>query len=615
MSVYTTEGDRGSATNDAETDGKQSSLYTNQKYAQKSLDPNPMYGQNVENTNSIYPPNDQDPNPVRTHKALDPNPMYSHNDEDTNPPELNPLDPNPMHGENNQNTHLSVRNALDPNPMYAQDTPDSNPMPSQNTELQGPNHDDVCITPYAVAYAKDDDKILVRSRNTHQQRGQTGEAATGNNDIEPYAVAYMCQDDKASAEEAPPNRYEKTASENRNDTSNRLPGSSANPAGSSAMVGNSSNIQQVRQPPNALLPNPMYVRNVAQKPSCGCMFRFINFTATKAILIVMIVIVVILIGVFIPINTKDVQTTVSVNISFGITTLLMDLTPDHTTESYSERMESREIIFGGKGSSPGKFDGNFGVAVSSDSDIFVTDQGNQRVQVFSMNGTFLRLFSTVVPGEKKQKIMYPTDVAMDDEGHLWVVGRGDSKADYGVAHVVQYKQNGQPVTKFAPRYTEWYPCITVDTHDDKIIVALSQQILIFLPNGSFCMRIFMDHFLVTPYVASDSNGNILLSNTYVQGIQVYNTSSGHALYSFGSIRHGRGTPHGISVDTEGNVFLAYERRGRVDMFDHSGQFVRTVVNVTTPWGVAVGPGGQLVVTNGCDPDNTVTIYPRRMVYP
>lgn len=49
-------------------------------------------------------------------------------------------------------------------------------------------------------------------------------------------------------------------------------------------------------------------------------------------------------------------------------------------------------VFGGKGSGPGQFDFPAGIHVSPLGELFVTDQNNDRVQVFDLNGSFLRCF-------------------------------------------------------------------------------------------------------------------------------------------------------------------------------------------------------------------------------
>lgn len=44
------------------------------------------------------------------------------------------------------------------------------------------------------------------------------------------------------------------------------------------------------------------------------------------------------------------------------------------------------------GTEPGQFSGPAGVAFDSSGYVYVTDSGNQRVQIFSSNGTFLSSF-------------------------------------------------------------------------------------------------------------------------------------------------------------------------------------------------------------------------------
>jgi len=63
-----------------------------------------------------------------------------------------------------------------------------------------------------------------------------------------------------------------------------------------------------------------------------------------------------------------------------------------------EYVTPERIVFGGKGASPGNFSGPSGMAVSADNEIVVADVHNRRVQVFSTEGVFLRLFPAALPG-------------------------------------------------------------------------------------------------------------------------------------------------------------------------------------------------------------------------
>ncbi|XP_035658268.1 tripartite motif-containing protein 3-like [Branchiostoma floridae] len=270
-----------------------------------------------------------------------------------------------------------------------------------------------------------------------------------------------------------------------------------------------------------------------------------------------------------------------------------------------------KVTIGGKGFYPGKFSEPRGVAVSSE-EIFVSDMKNKRVQVFSMSGVYLRFFPTILLG-KNGEAMFPTDVAIDGEGLVWVVGRPYVGED--VLFVVQYDPNGVPVTKVDVQCWAWYPNIAVDANNNKIVVETSDEIWIFLTNSSFERRFGKDQELEIDYVTTNKDGDVLVTDYTSRGVYVY-TNSGNLRFRFG----GRGSaeaqfrfPRGICTDRFGNILVANQGNGRVDMFTSRGKFVRSVVKINNPFGIALGPDGQLVVTNVYR--HSITIFPSHMVYP
>lgn len=72
----------------------------------------------------------------------------------------------------------------------------------------------------------------------------------------------------------------------------------------------------------------------------------------------------------------------------------------------------------------GLFFGPRNVAIGSDR-IYVTDTGNERVQVFAMDGTFLLAFGGY--GEDDGQFIEPTGIAIDGGGRIWVADSGNAR--------------------------------------------------------------------------------------------------------------------------------------------------------------------------------------------
>ncbi|XP_035681604.1 tripartite motif-containing protein 2-like [Branchiostoma floridae] len=418
--------------------------------------------------------------------------------------------------------------------------------------------DSLSIQPYAVRYQEEEEDGNSLRAADYTLTGNTPfvppTPSDDDGDIEPYAVAYMGQGDTIFVKKCTDGSN--TSTRNRNDISASLEGcdSAITGANASASAGIDARHEASLNPnpmywQNALNPNPMYQPNFGQQPTC---------------------------------------------------------------ETNGGRADP--VVFGGGGSEPGKFTRNYGVAVSADNEIFVTDLGNQRVQVFSMEGTYLRLFPTVLPAGKGQKIE-PYDVAMDGKGHVWAVGYREKTQQ--VLHAVQYSKNGLPTTAttFDVQHRTRYPSIAVDLRNNNIIVVAATQIFILQPTGSVYRRFGAAGRLKAEfsYVTTDQASNIVVVDTAQSTVHVYDPSGRHRV-TFGGYGQGEGkllVPRGICVNKTGHIFVADWLKHKVDMFTSSGEFARTVVNISYPWGIALGPDGHLVVTRKTD--NTVTIFPRQAI--
>ncbi|XP_078584574.1 uncharacterized protein LOC144866770 [Branchiostoma floridae x Branchiostoma japonicum] len=272
------------------------------------------------------------------------------------------------------------------------------------------------------------------------------------------------------------------------------------------------------------------------------------------------------------------------------------------------RGDMKQITFGGEGSEPGKFDFPRGVMVLPSNEIFVTDMHNRRIQVHSMEGVYLRHFPTVVPS-KGGYYMGPHDVCIDGNGTLWVVGWGKKAAD----HVVQYSTDGTAMARFDLKKIDYFRGIAVDMRTNHILVTADQgAVHVFRPDGSLVRTVGhprvggMRH---PRYITVDGEGNILVSEWDTHCVYMYD-ESGKFLFQFGGEGSGEGQlkyPRGICTDSSGHILVADSGSGRIQIFTRHGEFVRTVRTRSNPEGLAVGPEGQLVVTDSFN--CTVTVYP------
>ncbi|XP_078676457.1 E3 ubiquitin-protein ligase TRIM32-like [Branchiostoma floridae x Branchiostoma belcheri] len=204
--------------------------------------------------------------------------------------------------------------------------------------------------------------------------------------------------------------------------------------------------------------------------------------------------------------------------------------------------------------------------------------------------------------------MEPQDVSMDGNGTLWVVGRGDS-AD----HVVQYSTGGIIMTQFRLQKSRYYRGIVVDIRTNHVLVTDKDrgEVGVFRPDGSLVRRFGhpQGEMRDPRYITVDGEGNILVSNPVTDSVYMYD-ESGTFMLKFGGEGSGEDQPRslrGICTDSSGHILVADRGKRRVQMFTRHGEYVRSVETGLRVHGVAVGPEGQLVVTDW--DGHSVTVFP------
>jgi DNA-binding beta-propeller fold protein YncE len=169
---------------------------------------------------------------------------------------------------------------------------------------------------------------------------------------------------------------------------------------------------------------------------------------------------------------------------------------------------------GGVDGEPGVFWGPRSIAISSQGEVYVSDTGNKRVQVFDLQGNFRRMFGG--EGTQPGQFREPVGLALDNEGNLLV-------ADAWNQRVQRLDPAGRPLEDFAVS-AGWE----------------SQSIT------------------NKPYLAFDSQGRIIATLPDMGRVMVFG-ASGNTVSQFQLPQDG--TPVGIYTGKDGRLYVADARNG------------------------------------------------------
>ncbi|MHB8994799.1 MAG: 6-bladed beta-propeller [Armatimonadota bacterium] len=217
-------------------------------------------------------------------------------------------------------------------------------------------------------------------------------------------------------------------------------------------------------------------------------------------------------------------------------------------------------IWGEYGQADGLFEGPMRLNISGNT-LLVSDRDNNRVQMFDLDGRFLRKFGTY--GTGRDNLHNPFDADFDADNNIYI-------ADF---------INGR-----IHKRTFWFSFLSMISSDGSAPDQLSG------PRG-----MAVDRARRTLYVC----------DTYNNRISKW-TLDGRHLYNFGTFGTGPGqfnTPLDVSVGTN-SIYVADTENNRIQQFSLNGKFIRQWTasvpgsNLDWPPGVSTAPNGTIFVCDG-----------------
>ena len=243
------------------------------------------------------------------------------------------------------------------------------------------------------------------------------------------------------------------------------------------------------------------------------------------------------------------------------------------------------------GTKPGEISEAYDVCILPTSDVVVAEWLSQRLQVFDSTG-----YAKDIIGQNE---IQPWGVAVTKDGNLATTDEKDRT-------IKIYSPNGYQIQTWK-KLTFGWPRGCVVNRAGQYIVTDNQHgrhcVSIHLPDGQ-CVRQFgsqgsgNEQFHWPRYVTTDRHDRIIVADSSNHCVKIFDATGRYQL-KFGSLGKGDGQmkhPRGVCVDPNSNILVADQDNNRVSLYTPEGKFVRHVLNIQKPWGVALTEQGYLAVT-------------------
>jgi YD repeat-containing protein len=255
---------------------------------------------------------------------------------------------------------------------------------------------------------------------------------------------------------------------------------------------------------------------------------------------------------------------------------------------------------GGSGSAPGQFSRPIASAIDGGGNIWVSDNGNNRVQEFSSKGSFIAAYGKEGSSESQVQFKGPGGIDVNQStGNVYV-------SDLGNDRIVELSSSGSFIRTFGHANLSYPTGLKVDPSGNVWVADYNaDKIVEFSASGTFIVAYGKEGSgevqFKSPTAIAFSGENLYVSDTGNHRIEEL-SKAGAYLRSWGTVQ-GEGSgeldyPEGIAADAAGNLYVVDDGANHVEEFSSSGAYMATFATKGTGEGQLSAPVGDSIDAAG-----------------
>lgn len=213
-----------------------------------------------------------------------------------------------------------------------------------------------------------------------------------------------------------------------------------------------------------------------------------------------------------------------------------------------------------------------GISVGPDGNVYVPDTHYHRVMVYTPQGQFVRQWGSL--GKEKGQFIFPTDVAFDEKGRIFVTEYGEHDRiqvfDGAANYLFEFGRFGAGDGEFSRPQS-------LIIHDGLVYVSDScnHRIVVFRTDGTFVRNLCSVGSelgqLRFPYgLDLDPDGRLVVCEFGNNRVQLLDKETGKGLKTWGTAGRDPGQfayPWGVAVDRKGRVVAIDSGNNRLQVFE------------------------------------------------